>query len=224
MYRVAVLVSGSGTNLQALIDAAARGTIDCRIVKVISDRSGAYALTRARAVGIPAEVVSRSRHGAALSDHILASLPPGVDIVVLAGFLSILRGRLLEQFRGRIINIHPALLPDFGGPGMYGVHVHRAVLDSGRRETGCSVHIVDEGTDTGPVLVQTRVPVEDGDTPESLAERVRSVEHETLIAGLETLATRLGLSSGTTKSGNAGNAGAAAGADAGVQREQEKRP
>lgn len=191
MHRVAVLVSGSGTNLQALIDAAARGTISCRIVKVISDRSGVYALERARAAGIPAEVVSRSRYGASVSDHMLAALPPEVDIIVLAGFLSILRGGILKQFRGRIINIHPALLPDFGGPGMYGMHVHRAVLESGRKETGCSVHIVDEGTDTGPVLVQTRVPVEDGDTPESLADRVRSVEHETLIAGLRTLAARL---------------------------------
>ncbi|MFO7781346.1 MAG: phosphoribosylglycinamide formyltransferase [Spirochaetia bacterium] len=193
MYRVAVLVSGSGTNLQALIDAAARGTINCRIVKVISDRSGAYALERARSAGIPAEVVSRSKHGGSLSDHILAALPPGVDIIVLAGFLSILRGDILERFRGRIINIHPALLPEFGGAGMYGIHVHRAVLASGRRETGCSVHIVDEGTDTGPVLVQSRVPVEDGDTPESLAGRVQSVEHETLVSGLRTLAARLGL-------------------------------
>lgn len=191
MHRVAVFVSGSGTNLQALIDAAARGTISCRIVKVISDRSGVYALERARAAGIPAEVVSRSRYGASVSDHMLAALPPEVDIIVLAGFLSILRGGILKQFRGRIINIHPALLPDFGGPGMYGMHVHRAVLESGRKETGCSVHIVDEGTDTGPLVVQTRVPVEDGDTPESLADRVRSVEHETLIAGLRTLAARL---------------------------------
>ncbi len=197
MYSVAVLVSGSGTNLQALIDAAAHGTVNCRIVKVISDRSEAYALERARAAGIPVEVVSRSRYGTSLSEHILAALPPDVHIIVLAGFLSILRGDILERFRGRIINIHPALLPDFGGHGMYGMHVHQAVLESGREETGCSVHIVDEGTDTGPVLVQTRVPVEDGDTPESLADRVRSVEHETLIAGLKTLAARLGLTGST---------------------------
>jgi phosphoribosylglycinamide formyltransferase-1 len=201
VYRVAVLASGSGTNLQALIDAAARGTINCRIVKVISDRSGAYALERARQSGIPAEVVSRSKHGSSLSDYILAALPPGVDIVVLAGFLSILRGEILERFQGRIINIHPALLPDFGGAGMYGVHVHRAVLESGRRDTGCSVHIVDEGTDTGPVLVQTRVPVEDGDTPESLARRVQAVEHETLITGLRTLAARLGLTADSAAGG-----------------------
>ncbi len=208
MYSVAVLVSGSGTNLQALIDAAAHGTVNCRIVKVISDRSEAYALERARAAGIPAEVVSRSRYGTSLSDHILAALPPDVDIIVLAGFLSILRGDILERFRGRIINIHPALLPDFGGHGMYGMHVHQAVLESGREETGCSVHIVDEGTDTGPVLVQTRVPVEDGDTPESLADRVRSVEHETLIDGLKTLAARLGLTGST---------------DPGKQQEQGRR-
>ncbi len=199
MYRIAVLVSGSGTNLQALIDAAARGTVSCSIVKVISDRPGAYALQRARAAGIPADVVSRRRHGASLSDHILTALPPTVDIIVLAGFLSILRGRMLECFRGRIINIHPALLPDFGGAGMYGMHVHRAVLDAGRKETGCSVHLVDEGTDTGPVLVQTRVPVEDGDTPETLAHRVRSVEHRTLIDGLETLAARLDLTGGAAR-------------------------
>jgi phosphoribosylglycinamide formyltransferase-1 len=193
VYRVAVLVSGSGTNLQALIDATARGRLDCRIVKVISDRSGAYAIERARRAGIPAEVVSRRLYGDALSDSILAALPPGVDIIVLAGFLSILRGCILDRFDGRILNIHPALLPDFGGRGMYGIRVHRAVLNAGKSESGCSVHLVDHGTDTGPVLLQTRVPVEENDTPETLADRVRSVEHETLIRGVASLASRLGL-------------------------------
>jgi phosphoribosylglycinamide formyltransferase-1 len=187
-----VLVSGSGTNLQALIDASRTGDIDARIVEVISDRTGAFALERARKAGIPAEVISRKVHGRALSDRILEALPQDVDIIVLAGFLSILRGRILDRFAGRILNIHPALLPDFGGAGMYGMRVHRAVLESGARESGCTVHIVDEGTDTGPIVLQRKVTVEPGDTPETLADRVRSVEHGALVDAVRMLATQLG--------------------------------
>jgi phosphoribosylglycinamide formyltransferase-1 len=193
VYRVAVLASGSGTNLQALIDAAASGRLHCRIVKVISDRSGSYALERARRAGIPAEVVSRKLYGPALSDRILAALPGDVDMIVLAGFLSILRGSILRRFAGRILNIHPALLPRFGGSGMYGIHVHEAVIAAGERESGCSVHLVDEGTDTGPVVLQTRVPVREGDTPRALAERVLTVEHETLVRAVALRAAELGL-------------------------------
>ena len=202
MYRVAVLVSGSGSNLQALIDASAKNTdiagtpdgenadadgVLWRVSKVISDRRSAYALERAKAAGIPTEVVPRRFHKASLSDRVLEALPADVDAVVLAGFLSILRGEILQRFRGRMINIHPALLPDFGGAGMYGLHVHRAVLDSDARESGCTVHLVDEGTDTGPILVQKRVPVVDGDSAESLAERVRTVEHDALVEGVSML-------------------------------------
>ena len=202
MYRIAVLVSGAGTNLQALLDASARGELNCRVVKVISDRSGAYAIERARQAGVSAEVVSRRLYGPALSDHILAALPPEVDIIVLAGFLSILTGRILREFEGRILNVHPALLPDFGGKGMYGRNVHRAVLVAGATESGCTVHVVDAGTDTGPVVLQTRVPVEATDTPESLADRVRSVEHDTLITGLRRHAEHLGLEAPAGPSGS----------------------
>ncbi|MFO8064695.1 MAG: phosphoribosylglycinamide formyltransferase [Spirochaetota bacterium] len=222
MYRIAVLVSGSGSNLQALIDvstqnttrqagASARGDVGAgtrsasrlsrswRVSKVVSDRRGAYALERAHAAGIPTQVVSRRFHKGSLSDRILEALPADVDAVVLAGFLSILRGEIIKRFRGRMINIHPALLPEFGGKGMYGLHVHRAVLDSGARESGCTVHIVDEGTDTGPILVQKRVSVLDGDSPESLAARVQGVEHEALVEGVSMLIERIAQSEKTVQ-------------------------
>jgi phosphoribosylglycinamide formyltransferase-1 len=193
MYRLAVLVSGSGTNLQALIEACRSGDLDARIEMVVSDREGAYAIERARASGISATVVPRKKHGSELSDRILQVLPRNVDLIVLAGFLSILRGEILRRYDGRILNIHPALLPDFGGHGMYGLNVHRAVLESGAKETGCTVHLVDEGTDTGPPVLYRHVRVRPEDTPESLADRVRAEEHTALIEGIRRTAHRLGL-------------------------------
>ncbi|MFP3960454.1 MAG: phosphoribosylglycinamide formyltransferase [Spirochaetaceae bacterium] len=198
MYRIAVLVSGSGSNLQALIDATRDGRLHARVELVLSDRPGVFALERARRAGITTAVVPRGRYrGRALSDRILEVLcatAGGVDLIVLAGFLSILEGPVLEEYAGRILNIHPGPLPAFGGRGMYGIHVHRAVLEAGARESACTVHVVDEGTDTGPVLLERRVPVEPDDTPERLSEKVRAVEHPTLVDGVRLLATRLGLS------------------------------
>jgi phosphoribosylglycinamide formyltransferase-1 len=173
---ILVLVSGNGTNLQALIDA------------VISDRVEAYALKRAEAVGIPFFVempdrnLSREKRRRDLSDRILRTAGErGAELVILAGFLSILEGAILETFRNRIINLHPSLLPKFGGPGMYGERVHRAVLDAGETESGCTVHLVDAGTDTGPVILRRKVPVVAGDTPTSLAERVHGEEHTAIV-------------------------------------------
>ena len=192
--RILVLVSGGGTNLQALIDAekagllggAADGKPRARIVAVVSDRTGAYALERARAAGLPALVEAR---GPDLSDRLLArAREAGADLIVLAGFLSILKGDLVAAYAGRMINLHPALLPKFGGAGMHGDRVHAAVIAAGETESGCTVHLVDAGTDTGPILLQCRVPVLPGDTPETLAHRIHEEEH---IAIVEAIAAML---------------------------------
>jgi phosphoribosylglycinamide formyltransferase-1 len=186
---ILVLVSGSGTNLQALIDAEKSGRLGAgKTAAVVSDRGDAYALKRALAAGIPsfAEAPDRSlpkeKRRRDLSDRILRrALERDAELIILAGFLSILEGDILEAFRNRIINLHPSLLPKFGGPGMYGERVHRAVLDAGERESGCTVHLVDAGTDTGPVILRRKIPVMAGDTPASLAERIHTEEHTAIV-------------------------------------------
>ena len=190
---ILVLVSGSGTNLQALIDAEASGELrGGRIAAVVSDRDGAYALERARSAGIPAIVekpdstLPKPERRRELSDRLLrVCREKEIDLLVLAGLLSILTGAIIEEYSGRIINLHPALLPKFGGEGMYGEFVHRAVLAAGETESGCTVHIVDTGTDTGPILLQRRVPVLPGDTSESLAERVHKEEHIAIVEAVK---------------------------------------
>lgn len=191
----AVLVSGNGTNLQALIDNQQKNP-DCpyKINVVISDNPGAFALTRAEKAGIKTYVLEKGNlKGQSLRDYrtrqILEILrKEKTDIVVLAGFLTILSESLINEFPERIINIHPALLPDFGGPGMYGHHVHEAVLASGKKESGCTVHIVDKGCDTGRILLQRKVPVMAGDTPDSLADRIHKEEYIAIVQGTELLA------------------------------------
>jgi len=181
---VAVLVSGNGTNLQALLDAERAGRLGRASIKlVISDRPGAYALERARLAGKqimlikPNRNLPRDERRLDLSNRILAAVQSvAAEAIVLAGFLSILQGAILEMYRGRIINIHPSLLPKFGG----------------ERVSGCTVHIVDQGTDTGPILLQRTVPVLPDDTPESLANRIHSEEHKAIVDGLTELLTRLG--------------------------------
>jgi len=195
---ILVLVSGGGTNLQALIDAGRDGRLGRgRIAAVISDREGSYALERAKAAGIPAflEAINRSlpkpERRADLSDRILKHCRDmKIGLIVHAGFLSILRGKIIEEYSGRMINIHPALLPKFGGQGMYGINVHRAVLAAGETESGCTIHLVDAGTDTGPILLQRRVPVLPGDTPELLAERVLAEEHIAIVEGTRIMAEK----------------------------------
>lgn len=182
---ILVLASGNGTNLQALIDAQAAGALNGgRITQVISDRRGVYALERAKAAGIPTLVIemdknaSREMRRNSLSELILRLCrEKEIGLIVQAGFLSILTGDVLETYSGRIINLHPALLPKFGGEGMYGEKVHRAVIAAGETESGCTVHLVDSGIDTGPILLQRKVPVLPGDTPGSLAERIHGEEH-----------------------------------------------
>jgi len=172
--RVAVLVSGSGSNLQALLDALRPGG-PAHVVHVISSRPGAGALERARKAGVPTTVLADTQDAAEL----LAALRD-TDLAVLAGYLHRIPPAVVARFRLRLINIHPALLPAFGGPGMYGRRVHEAVLASGAPISGATVHYVDEEYDRGPIIAQWPVPVRAGDTPESLAVRVLEVEHRLL--------------------------------------------
>lgn len=176
MLKIAVMVSGGGTNLQAIIDAIANGTItDTQIVAVISNNADAYALERARNAGIKAVCVSRKEipDRAAYDDALLAAVEAsGADLIVLAGFLVVIPTKMIQAYRNRIINIHPSLIPAFCGTGYYGLKVHEGVLSRGVKVTGATVHFVDEGTDTGPIILQKAVAVEEGDTPQILQRRV----------------------------------------------------
>lgn len=176
MKRIGVLVSGGGTNLQALLDAQKNGVIKSgKIVTVVSDRAGAYALERAKNAGIDSALIerrafaNRSDFDAALAEYLLKQK---VDLVVQAGFLSILGERFLSPFAGRIINVHPALVPSFCGKGFYGLKVHQAALDYGVKLTGATVHFVNEVTDGGEIIMQKSVEVREDDTPETLQKRV----------------------------------------------------
>jgi formyltetrahydrofolate-dependent phosphoribosylglycinamide formyltransferase len=175
--RVAVLASGGGTNLQALLDALHDSPL-ARVARVITNRSDAGALARARRHGVPTTQL-RDPDDAAELLAALAEAPPA-DLVVLAGYLKLVPPTVVARFRWRMINIHPALLPAHGGPGMYGRRVHAAVLASGAAESGVTVHYVDEQYDRGPIIAQARVPVLPGDTAESLAARVLEAEHRLL--------------------------------------------
>ncbi len=167
--RVAVLVSGGGTNLQALLDAAARGQLPHgKISLVVSDRPDAYALRRAQAAGVETAVVTKPH----LADRLCQLLTGRVDVIVLAGFLSILPAEFTDQWENRILNIHPSLIPSFCGEGMYGLRVHEQALRRGVKVTGATVHFVNGVCDGGPIVAQKAVPVLPGDTPETLQRRV----------------------------------------------------
>jgi phosphoribosylglycinamide formyltransferase-1 len=191
-----VLVSGGGTNLQALLDAEKSGELSPgKIVLVVSDRPGVYALERAKIAGVsavtvePDKTIPKEERQHKLSDHIFRLAESHhINLIVLAGFLSILKGEIIQQYSGRMINLHPALLPKFGGKGMYGEKVHRAVLDAGEQESGCTIHLVDAGTDTGPILLQRRVPVLQDDTPDSLADRIHKEEHIAIVEAVKMMA------------------------------------
>jgi len=176
---VAVLLSGGGTTLQNLIDRIAAGRLDAKISVVVSSRAKAYGLERARKHGIPAVVIPsrKYRNSEALSEAVAAELEKHpVDLVVMAGFMCFLR--VPEKFLGRVMNIHPALIPSFCGEGYYGHHVHEAVLEYGAKVSGCTVHFADNEYDHGPVILQRTVPVLDDDTPDTLAARVFEQECE----------------------------------------------
>ena len=175
-FRIAVMVSGGGTNLQAIIDAIASGKIrNTRIVRVISNRKDAYALERAAKAGIDTVAVSRTDYQDKESFEkalIRAVDEADADLIVLAGFLVVLPAELTDRYEGRMINIHPSLIPSFCGKGYYGLKVHEEALKRGVKVTGATVHFVDSGCDTGPIIMQKAVEVQDGDTPEILQKRV----------------------------------------------------
>ncbi len=175
---IAVLVSGEGTTLEGLAELAVGGHLPVRIALVVSDRPQIPAIERARRRGIPTVVLpTRGVDPDAWSDRLTKELvDKDVELVVLAGFLSILPARWVDRWRGRAINIHPSLLPRHGGPGMYGPKVHRAVLASGDRETGATVHVVTSDVDAGPTVAQERLPVLPNDTAESLRVRLHPIE------------------------------------------------
>lgn len=176
MLKLAVCVSGGGTNLQAIMDAIDNGTItNTKIEVVISNNANAYALERAKNHGIEAICISPKQYEnrAVFNEAFLEKLNSyQVDLVVLAGFLVVIPPQMIEQYRNRIINVHPSLIPSFCGTGYYGLKVHEGVLSRGVKVTGATVHFVDEGTDTGPIILQKAVEVQPGDTPEVLQKRV----------------------------------------------------
>jgi phosphoribosylglycinamide formyltransferase-1 len=195
LVNISALVSGGGTNLQAIIDAVSDGRIPgAKMALVISSKPDAYALERARGAGIRTAVVSKAGFpdGESRAAELIRLLEDAdTDLVVLAGYMSILQPKITREYAGRIINIHPALLPRHGGEGYYGSRVHRAVLEAGDRESGATVHYVDEGVDSGEIILQGKVPVLDGDTPETLAARVLTVEHRIFVEAINTVIGRL---------------------------------
>ena len=175
--RVAVLLSGNGSSLENLLEHIDSGSLNAEVVVVVSSKESALGLERARRRNIPAIAVSRKKYpdGKEFNDHLHAALAPyDVELVALLGFLSLFE--LRGKYDGRVINVHPALIPAFSGPGFYGNRVHQAVLESGVKLTGATVHISDDQYDKGPILLQEAVPVLEGDTIETLAERVQGAE------------------------------------------------
>lgn len=180
MFKIGVLVSGGGSNLQSIIDKSKSGELQCKVEVVIGDRE-CYGVERAKEAGIDGYTLDRKVLKKELCreiDKIVSER--GIDLIVLAGFLSIIDEEFVNKWKGRIINIHPSLLPKFGGPGMYGIRVHEAVLKAGEQESGCTVHYVDTGVDSGEIIAQKRVKVLEGDTPEVLQKRVLVEEHKLL--------------------------------------------
>ena len=185
MFKIAVLASGGGTNLQSIIDSIDNGSLNCKIEMVIGSKEGIYALERAKIKGIKSYIISKEKYGNKTSDKILELTKGKVDLIVLAGYLSILEGNLLKEFKDKIINIHPSLIPSFCGPKMYGLKVHEAVINSGVKFTGCTVHFVNEEVDGGAIILQEVVPVYFEDTKEELQKRVLEKEHILLPKAIE---------------------------------------
>ena len=187
MFKIAVLVSGNGTNLQAIIDHYLNNP-DIKISLVISNKADAYALKRASLANIPTMVISK-KDFPNQSDEILKQVKANnIDLIVLAGYLSILSGSIINEYKNKIINIHPSLIPAFCGPGMYGHHVHEAVIKSGVRYSGCTVHFVNGGVDSGPIILQQAVDVFYTDTPDSIAAKILVYEHKLLVTAINLIA------------------------------------
>lgn len=179
MFKIAVLASGSGTNLQSIIDKVEEGYINASIEIVIGSKDGIYALERAKKNDIKTAVVSKKEFGKEMSNEIL-KLVEDVDLIVLAGYLSILEGEILSKFKNRIINIHPSLIPAFCGDKMYGEYVHKAAIEKGVKYSGCTVHFVNEEVDGGAIILQDIVNIDFNDTYETLQKKVLAKEHITL--------------------------------------------
>ena len=188
MKRIAVFASHGGTNLQAIIDGCNEGKIFAKVVVVISNNPLAIALKRAKKAGIPGFCLNKKIHGSGLYEEQLKLLNEHkVDIVFLAGYLKKLPDKLLQAYKDRIYNIHPSLLPKYGGKGMFGINVHRAVLEAGENVSGATIHKVSGDYDTGEIISQRKVPVLYDDTPEALAKRVLAAEHELIVETLQKL-------------------------------------
>lgn len=184
--KIAVLVSGSGSNLQSIIDNVENGNLNCEITYVIADRE-CYGLQRAEKLGIETLLLDRKIIDNKLANEIIDSTLEKckTDYIVLAGYLSILTEKFIKKWDKRVINIHPSLLPKFGGKGMYGIKVHEAVIKAGEKESGCTVHFVTNEIDAGEIITNVKVPVLEDDTPETLQKRVLEQEHKLLIKGIK---------------------------------------
>lgn len=187
---IVVLASGSGSNFQAILNAIDQGEVNARVVRLVASRPGIGAISKAESAGITTSVVQKSSFGSsqefetALLDTIQSAKP---DLIVLAGYLVQIPVAVIKAYSGRIINIHPSLLPDFGGKGYYGLKVHEAVVNSGRTVSGCTVHLVTENYDEGPILAQSTVSVDPTDTAETLAAKVLEQEHKLLPKTIQSL-------------------------------------
>lgn len=186
MPKIAVLISGGGSNLQSIIDAIENKQLNCEISIVIADRE-ATGLNRAEKHGIKNLLVDKSIYKKQLTEEIFKNIPKDTDLIVLAGYLSILDGEITKEWPNKIINIHPSLLPKFGGKGMYGMNVHKAVIEAKERQSGCTVHYVNSGIDTGDIIKQSFVPVFLSDSAQDLQKRVLEEEHLTLVEVLKEL-------------------------------------
>lgn len=186
MFKIAVLASGGGSNLQSIIDSINIGYLGkCSIEVVITDRNGVYALERACQHKINAYVIDRKVYKDNISDEILKLVDGKVDLIVCAGWLSILKSKLISKFENKIINIHPSLIPAFCGDGIYGIKVHEKALEYGVKVSGCTVHFVDSGTDSGPIIMQKTVPVYAEDSAEILQKRVIEQEHKAIVEAIK---------------------------------------
>ena len=189
MPKIAVLISGGGSNLQSVIDNIKNKKLNCTIEYVISDRE-CLGMKRAENEGIKTVFLDRKKYKNSLSEKIREILEEKVDYIVLAGFLSILTPEFVKNWDRRIINIHPSLLPKYGGAGMYGIKIHEAVIKNKEKESGCTVHYVDTGIDTGEIIIQEKVTVEPDDTPETLQQKVLEKEHIILTEAIKKVFTK----------------------------------
>ncbi|MGF7397251.1 phosphoribosylglycinamide formyltransferase [Thermoanaerobacterium thermosaccharolyticum] len=179
--RLLVMASGNGTDFQSIIDGIKSGYINAEIAALISDKEGAYALKRAADNNIPSICIPKKKLKGSFYQQLTKAVDEiNPDGIVLAGFITILNEEIVNKYQNKIINIHPSLIPSFCGKGYYGINVHKAVIEYGVKYTGCTVHFVDAGADTGPIILQEVVKVEDNDTPETVADKVLKLEHRLL--------------------------------------------